>query len=255
MDFTLNKYKSLCEAIIKSNYKVLTMRDYLIEKPNGKLIILRHDVDRKPLNALKMAKLENGLGITSTYYFRMKKGVFDPSIIRRIANMGHEIGYHYEVLDKAKGDFKKAIEIFKKELEEFRKICDVKTICMHGNPLSKWVNKDLWRKYDFAEFDIIGEPYLSVDYSKVLYLTDTGRKWNSRFRVKDNISARVNTQIKVRNTDDIIKIINNGQSNQICILTHPNRWSDGFTEWLVELIWQNTKNLGKIVIKEFKRLI
>jgi hypothetical protein len=31
-------------------------------------------------------------------------------------------------------------------LKEFRKICDVKTICMHGNPLSKWTNKDVWDK-------------------------------------------------------------------------------------------------------------
>jgi hypothetical protein len=59
-------------------------------------------------------------------------------------------------LDKAKGNYGKAIEKFGEELKECRKICDVKTICMHGNPLSRWTNKDVWAKYDFNDFDIIG---------------------------------------------------------------------------------------------------
>ena len=38
----------------------------------------------------------------------------------------NEVGYHYEVLSKARGDYEKAIELFENELIEFRKICDVK---------------------------------------------------------------------------------------------------------------------------------
>ena len=166
LDFTLEKYRELCKAIVK-NYEPLTVVSYLEDKPSGKTVIMRHDVDRKPENALKMAELESELGIKSTYYFRIKDGVFVPGIVKEIAEIGHEIGYHYEVLDKAKGDYNKAIKIFKEELKTFREICDVKTICMHGNPLSKWVNKDLWKRYDFKEFGIIGEPYLSIDYKKV----------------------------------------------------------------------------------------
>jgi len=45
--------------------------------------------------------------------------------------LGHEIGYHYEVLSKANGDYETAVELFEQELSEFRKITDVKTICMH----------------------------------------------------------------------------------------------------------------------------
>ena len=71
LDFTLQKYKELCEAILKE-YTPLTIESYLMKKPSGKLVILRHDVDRKPETALRMAKMEKYLGITSTYYFRMK---------------------------------------------------------------------------------------------------------------------------------------------------------------------------------------
>ena len=250
MDFTFAKYQELCETIVESEYTTLTFTQYFSPKNIPEMfVILRHDVDRKPENAMKMAELENSFGISSTYYFRIKEGVYIPEIIKKIANMGHEIGYHYEVLDKASGNLEKAIEIFEDELKEFRKICDVKTICMHGNPLSKWVNKDLWKKYEFKDFGIFGEPYLSIDYKKVLYLTDTGRRWNSRFSVKDVVDANVNPAIeKMKSTDDVIRMINKGDSEQICILAHPERWSDGFGAWLKELVWQNVKNVGKAIL-------
>ena len=249
MDFTIGKYGELCETIEESKYTALTFNQYFsLKSIPEKFIILRHDVDRKPENALKMAELENGFGITATYYFRMKEEVFKPEIIEKIANMGHEIGYHYEVLDKAGGNLEKAIRIFEDELNEFRKIYAVKTICMHGNPLSKWVNKDLWKKYDFRDFGIIGEPYLSIDYTKVLYLTDTGRRWNSKFSVKDVVGANSQRNEKMKCTDDVIKLINKGDSVQLCILAHSERWNDGFGAWLKELAWQNMKNVGKTIL-------
>ena len=250
MDFTLAKYKELCKTIVESNYSTLTFNQYFHSKNNisEKFILLRHDVDRNAKKALKMAELENSLGIIATYYFRKKEDVFIPAIIKKIADRGHEIGYHYEALDKAGGDFEKAIRIFEGELKEFRKICNVKTICMHGNPMSKWVNNDLWKKYDFKDFGIIGEPYLSIDYAEVLYLTDTGRRWNSKFSVKDVVGANSQRTEKIKSTDDVIRMINKEDSEQMCILAHPERWSDGFGAWLKELAWQNMKNVGKLIL-------
>lgn len=138
-DFTLKKYTELCEAIVSSSYVPKTIQEFLIQDHLDKSIILRHDVDRKPNRAQKMALIEHEHGIRSTYYFRTVKGVFQPDIIRNIADLGHEIGYHYEVLYKAKGDVEKAIEIFGQELKALRETAPIKTICMHGNPLTSWV--------------------------------------------------------------------------------------------------------------------
>ena len=38
----------------------------------------------------------------------------------KIHDLGHEIGYHYEVLSKANGDYEKAMKLFEQELSEFR---------------------------------------------------------------------------------------------------------------------------------------
>ena len=73
-DFTLEKYKDLCLALLDSGYTPLTVYSYLVlegqKKKNNKLVVLRHDIDRKPKNALRMAESESELGIQSTYYFR-----------------------------------------------------------------------------------------------------------------------------------------------------------------------------------------
>ena len=83
LDFTFEKYKQLCYTIIGSGYKVLMVKEYLETKDESKkTCILRHDVDRKPLNALKMALLEKDLNISTTYYFRKRKNTFKPNSLK-----------------------------------------------------------------------------------------------------------------------------------------------------------------------------
>ena len=155
LDFTFSKLQELSEAISKSKYVPLTVKDYLLlKKKPKKFIIIRHDVDVSPEDQMRLAKIERELDISSTYYFRMTKEIFQPNIIKKIAESGHEIGYHYETLSKAKGDYCEAIRLFEQELVALRKIADVSTVCMHGSPLSKWDNRRLWEKYDFHKFQL-----------------------------------------------------------------------------------------------------
>ena len=99
-------------------------------------------------------------------------------------------------------------EIFEEELENFREIYDVKTICMHGNPLTKYDNRDLWKNYDPGEFGILGEAYLSLG-GDVAYFSDTGRNWGDKYKVKDfnvNLNNKYDN-INIRTTDDLIELI------------------------------------------------
>lgn len=162
-DFTLDKFHQLCAAIV-DNYTTITMDRYLSagDQLPERFVLMRHDVDGLAKTALKTARIEEELGIQATYYFRTRNNIFVPEIIQEIEGMGHEVGYHYEVLSTAKGDYEKAIEIFKNDVSKFQNICNLKTICMHGMPLSKYDNRDLWNTYDFRDFGILGEAYLSA---------------------------------------------------------------------------------------------
>lgn len=52
-DFTMSKYKELCTTLLYNGYTPLTVNSYLNGRKKGKLVILRHDIDRKTMNALK----------------------------------------------------------------------------------------------------------------------------------------------------------------------------------------------------------
>ncbi len=246
MDFTIETYISLLKQLISSKYKFDTFRDYL-EQSSEKAVILRHDVDLLPQNSLRFAKIQSNLGIKGTYYFRAVPESWDEDIIKEIEALGHEVGYHYENMDTSNGDVDKAWDDFRYHLDKLRKLVEVKTICMHGSPRSKFDNKEIWNKYDYRSLDIIGEPYYDVNFDEVFYLTDTGRRWDGwKTSVRDKVSQQMNwikQDLVYHSTDDIISALNNNQlPNKIMFTMHPQRWSEGGIPWFKELILQTIKN-------------
>jgi hypothetical protein len=281
LDFTPKTYQQLLVALAGQGYTFQPFAEFL-ENPALKCIILRHDVEARYGNALHMAKIQHNAGIRGTYYFRFLPDHFDLDIIREIASLGHEIGYHYDDLSHCHGDFKAAYRRFEKNLATLREIGEVKTICMEGAPLSKWDNRDLWKSREagrrggwdvneihastlprlhahYSDYGIIGEPYFDIDFSKMLYLTDTGRRWDGeKFSVRDKVGGRRsavgghNLKFKIQNlkfhsTHDIIASAHL-LPDQIMFTFHPQRWTDEPLPWIREIVMQNIKNVVKKVV-------
>jgi len=248
MDFSLNMYMEICRAI--EPYKIVTVEQYLSQDIEQPFVIMRHDVDRDLGSALAMAELENGYGINSTYYFRYPR-TFNVQVMSKICNLDHEIGYHYEVLDKAGGNPQKAIDIFHQELNIFRKYFPVATVCRHGNPLTKWDGKEVWECFDFKDFDLLGEAYISCTGVST-YLTDTGRNWTGSRNIKDTLTS--NNSNGVKNTREFILFLQNNKEDSIYLNFHPERWPAGTWKWITSLIRDKTFNLGKILISTGNKL-
>jgi hypothetical protein len=233
-DFTLEQFKAICLALQDAGYQTMTVAQYLVEvSKNPQVAVLRHDVDRFPGHALHMARMEQRLGICSTYYFRTNRSVFRPNILRAISKMGHEVGYHYETLAQSKGDYPAALALFEKELARLRQVCLIQTISMHGSPLSPYDNRNLWKRYDFRQFGLAGEAYLSIDYHNLAYLTDAGRSWaDNQNNLRDRVDGE-QTPSGIRSTADLINAIREKRFDQLCISAHPERWAANLPEWLV----------------------
>lgn len=246
-DFSVNKYSDLLDALIIAHYEFQTFREYLTE-PKGRVVILRHDVDKKPGNSLRLAGIEHEKGLKASYYFRVVPESLHVDKLLGIKKLGHEIGYHYEDMDLVKGDPVRAIISFEQNLEILRKLAIINTICMHGSPLSKYDNKELWKHYDYRQYGIIGEPYFDLDYDKVFYITDTGRRWNNTdASIRDKVESAY--KIRIADTHHLIELINAGElPDQIMINTHPQRWNDAWLPWVVELVGQSLKNQIKKII-------
>ena len=246
LDFTLTVYKELLEVMKGCGYNFYTMSEWLERKPETGIVI-RHDVDRRASNSLRTAELEHASGIQATYYFRITKDSFRRDIIEGISRLGHEAGYHYEDLTTHSGDKVKAIESFSANLNMIRECAEVKTIAMHGKPMSKYNNLDLWKSYDFKDFGITGEAYLTPDYTKTYYFSDTGRSWKSNTKANYKDYTGGLTSGKVKRTQDLIEFIRDERPDKMILVTHPERWSDSIAEFIFYIM----RDTGIHLIKAF----
>ncbi len=253
-DFTLEAYRQYLRAIKASYTNIVCFADFFsLPKPPDSFVIIRHDVDRKPGNARRMARLENEMGISSTYYFRTRPHVFKPEIISEIADAGHEIGYHYESLSDAKGDHQAALHYFEQSLEELRKIAPIRTIAMHGSPMSPYDNRELWRQPENHEYlrntlEIFGEVYLDINYSDIAYITDTGRNWRAgRSNRRDHVKSAVAPDFKYSRA--LLDCFKKACYPKIVFQVHPERWTDSGMEYCTQMAKDQIANFVKAIIR------
>jgi hypothetical protein len=273
MDFTINQYIQLLSSWQAAGFSFQTYKEFCEKAHQTNFLILRHDVDKLPQNSLHFARIQAEKGIKGTYYFRMHKHSYHEDIIKQISDLGHEIGYHYETMDSASTRFKVkskkikagkdnaeyeklidlAYEEFCKNLEQFRRIAEIKTISMHGSPMSPYDNRAIWKKYNYKKLGILAEPYFDLDFNKIFYITDTGRCWDGHlFNVRDKatkenpVTNEEFLKLRFHSTSEIVKAVAEGRFPKQAMLNfHPQRWNDSPYLWTKELVLQNLKNQVK----------
>jgi hypothetical protein len=251
-DFTLDAYRLYLQAIKSSYQNMLTFAEFFITNPRPKsFCLIRHDVDRRPKRALRMARFEKECGVRATYYFRAKSHVFKPEIIKEISNLGHEIGYHYESLSDTNGDIALGLKDFEKNLKEFREIVPIKTISMHGRPFKRFDNLDMWRDAKnhsllLDKYGILGDVYLDIDYREIAYINDTGRNWSStRSNIRDRVDSGIELDFKGWN--DLHNYLRSNASPQLVFQVHPERWSIHIMDYCLVFCFDIMANIGKAI--------
>lgn len=254
-DFTYDRYSTLLDAAIAGRYTFLTVREYLRrETPPDRFVVMRHDVDRKPENALDLARIEADRDFSSSYYFRTVDATFKPRIIEAVEALGHEVGYHYEDVDRADGDLERATERFTSDLARFREHVDVDTVSMHGNPLTPYDNRDLWEATSFEEHRLEGEVYLSIDFTEVVYFSDTNRTWyDEKTIVNDWPVGASEKPVQITATDDLIGILEGGRLDRLYLLVHPDRWVGSYPELVNQRLRDAAINGGKWLLWNVRR--
>jgi len=251
-DFTLKRYKKYLIEIKKQEIPFLIYNQFIINQDLNKFCLIRHDVDRKPRLALKMAELEYDLEIKSTYYFRIKSVSFNPKIIKKIEKLGHEIGYHYESLSDCNGNKTDAVKDFKSNLSKLNKIAKISTCSMHGRPFKPFDNRDIWKipknhEILTKELGLLGEIYLDIDYLDIAYINDTGRNWTSgKNNIRDKVESRINADFY--SGQHLLQYLKGTPHKKIVFQIHPERWTDNFFHWWVQQLKDFSINILKKII-------
>ena len=105
MTITFKNYEKLLKELKRFNYQFICSHKFNSFLNKEKMFILnKHDIERSTENALKAALIESRLQIQSTYFIQeyLINKDFDIKNILKIKDLGHEIAYHYDCLDKFK---------------------------------------------------------------------------------------------------------------------------------------------------------
>jgi hypothetical protein len=99
--FTRAHYREVLGAAV-SSYSFVSYDEAASPEAPPRFVVLRHDVDFSLEDALPLAEIEAGLGVRATY-FVLPHGPYNllgpPSfgLLRRILDLGHHLGVHYDV--------------------------------------------------------------------------------------------------------------------------------------------------------------
>lgn len=150
-NFSLEHYQEILD--LAKDYKFVSF----LEKPEGKVIYLRHDIDIALDKALELAKIEKEKQIKATYFVQMDSPFYDPKDerIKEIASLGHDIGLHY-----TKGDMKEQIATL-----------GAKNIISFHRPSKEVFSKKI------EGFVSAYEPYF---FNEVKYISDSRGEWKEK---------------------------------------------------------------------------
>ena len=134
MLYSQKKLLSAVDSEIGADRQFACVRDVVdSDQVPESTAILRFDVERLLAHNLRFAQKLAHIGATATFYFHTRKACYDPEVLRQFADLGHEVGYHHECLDRCRGDFTKARDLFLAEVDIFRRDgIDLQTVCSHG---------------------------------------------------------------------------------------------------------------------------
>ena len=195
-------------------------------------LAIKHDVETNLEKALMIARIEASHGIRATFFVQSYLLKGNEKYLKEIADLGHEVTYHYDVLDSNNGDFDLAVREFTHTVGEFGRLgFPVLSVCPHGNPMMSrngWnSNKDFFRNEKVAKqfseiFDLVvqGKERIKRDYS---YISDAGYGFKiiSDIAGNDQVPSH---NISLSSTDELIRRA--VASSAMIISTHPHRWFD-----------------------------
>jgi len=173
LSFDRNGYRGIIDEAKQRGYSIVPFR-HALRSPSPAMI-LRHDIDISLGHAVELAELETTQGVQSTYfvmltcdYYNALSGVGRANL-RRIVELGHEIGLHWDSslypTDPTRGAaiFRREVEILSDAIGE-----EVVSASQHiptDTPI-----------FD-AENQIPNEAYSKVFRDRFRYVSDSSMRW------------------------------------------------------------------------------
>lgn len=259
MNFVYKKWDAFCASLAQKGYVSISAKD--VAQNGTKYFVLKHDVETNVKRAYKMAEIEHKYGHQGTYYVQayLLEDKENIALLQRMRGMGHEISYHYDVMDSCHGNIDAAIQEFEKNKALFEKNgFKIITVCQHGNPVVERVgytsNRDFFRNSKVQKLypniaDIMVD-FKEKAHTEYLYFSDAGRKFNFIYDpINNDIVNSDDKNVSFETLQEMWAYIE--KSGQSCIIsTHPHRWTSSETLYVCKAgAFKCAKSLAKCCMK------
>jgi hypothetical protein len=233
-DFTPEGYRAILERALAQGYRVVSFREF--EPPRERpVLLLRHDLDHALEPALATAEAEAALGVRASYFVQTACAFYNVlsresrRLIRRVSELGHEIGLHHEADRYAGAGGQERLRADLRLLEDLAGH-PIESAAQHLPTLDDPVALAGFVRNDAYDARFVDPP--------MGYLSDSLRAWRG-VTPRERIERRESFQL----------------------LTHPENWLGGHAdlrETLLALRNQEAARLGaryEAVIESYARLL
>lgn len=258
MIFVYEKWDKFCQQLKADGFSSIPA--CAVASGLQSYLVLKHDVEMNVPKAHIMACIEHKYGHCGSYYIQayLMQNEHNVLLMKEMQAMGHEISYHYDVMDSCHGNLDASIKEFEKNRFLFE-TCGfhIKTVCQHGNPLIERVgytsNRDLFRSEKVRALypdisDILVNFKTSIP-TEFQYYSDAGRLFRLIYDPINN--DRVDSDdknIAFKNLEVLLKNLSTASGN--IISTHPHRWTNSaFTYQTKSFLFKVVKEMAKSFYK------
>lgn len=257
MIFNYKKWEEFCRNL--HDIGMISIPACEVNGNQSRFIVLKHDVETNIQRAVELAKIEHQFGHRGSYYIQAYLLNDNRSIdlLNTIKTMGHEVSYHYDVMDSNKGNLDKAIIEFENNKCVFENNgFHIITVCQHGNPVIERIgytsNRDFFRSQrvqllypSIADIMVNYKTKYCTDFT---YYSDAGRKF---CKIADPINNDVNNSneknVKYENLNELFVAIQKDKS--VIVSTHPHRWCQTAVEYtLKNAFFRVAKGTAKVLL-------
>lgn len=192
MPFTYAGYIQMLNLLKENGYQIVDYHNWI---EHDKCVILRHDVDNDMAQALSMARIEYNQGIKSTYFVLLTSSFYNlysnrnRGILRKIQNMGHTIGLHFDetAYQEDVGKVEQTARNIKEELNILSEmIQDDVTVFSYHRPTKVILD---------AEIKVEGavNAYGNTFFRQFKYLSDSRMHWREPIAdiIREGLSPRL----------------------------------------------------------------
>lgn len=201
MKFTYESYKRMIELLRTHEYEFAGYHDY---EGNEKCVILRHDIDNSIEKAVRLAEIENEIGVRSTYFVLLTSDFYNVASakslagLHRIADLGHEIGLHFDEMAYPEEKCSDVPGLIRHEADILGEILgmNISSVSMHRPSKATLA----------ADYKIPGlvNSYGQTFFHDFKYLSDSRRRWR----------------------EPVLAIISKEEAQRLHILTHAIWYND-----------------------------